>query len=100
MALPARLQAISPEYVFHLLRGVDFEVFNAGSAVPTLNRNHVHNLPLVIPPKPVVDAFDAQVMPLMTQLQVNETQSRALATLRDTLLPKLLSGEIKPTLSN
>lgn len=36
---------VSPAYAFHLLRGLDFEMFNAGSAVPTLNRNHVHNLP-------------------------------------------------------
>ena len=43
---------VSPAYTFHLLRGLDLEMFNAGSAVPTLNRNHVHNLPVVVPPKP------------------------------------------------
>lgn len=85
---------VSPAYAFHLLRGLDFEMFNAGSAVPTLNRNHVHNLPVVMPPRPVVEAFDAQVMPLMKQQKANEDQSRTLATLRDTLLPKLLSGEL------
>ena len=85
---------VSPAYAFHLLRGLDFEAFNAGSAVPTLNRNHVHNLPVVIPPKNVVEAFDAQVLPLMKQQQANEDQSSTLATLRDTLLPKLLSGEL------
>jgi type I restriction enzyme S subunit len=85
---------ISPAYAFHLLRGLDFEVFNAGSAVPTLNRNHVHNLPVVMPPQAIVKAFDAQVMPLMTRQKANEDQSHTLATLRDTLLPKLLSGEL------
>ena len=85
---------LSPAYAFHLLRGLDFEMFNAGSAVPTLNRNHVHNLPVVMPPKNVVETFDAQVMPLMKQQKANEDQSRTLATLRDTLLPKLLSGEL------
>ena len=49
---------VSTAYSFHLLRGLDFEMFNAGSAVPTLNRNHVHNLPVVIPPKPIIEAFD------------------------------------------
>jgi len=85
---------VSPAYAFHLLRTLDFEIFNAGSAVPTLNRNHVHNLPVVIPPKQIVEAFDAQVMPLMKQQHANENQSRTLATLRDTLLPKLLSGDL------
>jgi len=85
---------VSPAYAFHLLRGLDFEMFNTGSAVPTLNRNHVHNLPVVIPPKPIIEAFDAQVISLMKQQKVNEEQSRTLATLSDTLLPKLLSREL------
>ena len=85
---------VSPAYAFHLLRNLDFEMFNAGSAVPTLNRNHVHNLPVVIPPKQIVEAFDAQVMPLMRQQDANENQSRTLANFRDALLPKLLSGEL------
>ncbi len=85
---------VSPAYAFHLLRGLDFEKFNAGSAVPTLNRNHVHNLPVVMPPNAIVEAFDVQVMPLMTQQQTNEDQSRTLATLRETLLPKLLGGKL------
>ena len=88
---------VSPAHAFHLLRGLDFEIFNAGSAVPTLNRNHVHNLPVVMPPKPIIEAFDAQVMPLMKHQKANEDQSRTLATLRDTLLPKLLSGELSVT---
>jgi len=88
---------VSPAYAFHLLRGLDFEMFNAGSAVPTLNRNHVHNLPVVMPPKPIVEAFNAQVMPLMKQQKANEDQSHTLAALRDTLLPKLLSGEVRVT---
>jgi type I restriction enzyme S subunit len=86
---------VSPAYAFHLLRGLDFEVFNAGSAVPTLNRNHVHNLQVVIPAKPIIQAFDAQIMPLMKLQKANEEQSMTLSTLRDTLLPKLLSGEIQ-----
>ena len=80
---------------FHLLRSLDFEMFNAGSAVPTLNRNHVHNLPVVMPPKPIVEAFDAQVILLMNQQKANDDQSRTLAAIRDALLPKLLSGEIR-----
>ena len=85
---------VSPAYAFHLLRGLDFEIFNSGSAVPTLNRNHVHNLTVVMPPKIIVEAFDDQVTQLMKRQTANEDESRTLATLRDTLLPKLLSGEL------
>jgi type I restriction enzyme, S subunit len=86
---------VSPSYAFHLLQSLNFEIFNSGSAVPTLNRNHVHNLQVIIPPKNIVDAFDAQVMQLMKRQKTNETQSLVLTTLRDTLLPKLLSGEVE-----
>jgi type I restriction enzyme S subunit len=49
----------------------------------------------VIPPKPLVEAFTAVAKPLFDQINRNIDQSRTLATLRDTLLPKLLSGELQ-----
>lgn len=85
----------TPTYALHLLRGLDFETFNAGSAVPTLNRNHVHNLPIVLPPLKVIGAFESMVALFLQKQQSNDSESRALATLRDTLLPKLLSGELR-----
>jgi type I restriction enzyme S subunit len=85
----------TPAYAYHLLLGLDFELFNAGSAVPTLNRNHVHNLPVVVPPMKSVQDFDRAVMPLLRRQKVNHEESQTLAALRDSLLPKLLSGEIR-----
>jgi type I restriction enzyme, S subunit len=50
--------------------------------------------PLVVPDIRVAEAFDRAVSPLFARIQANSQESRTLATLRDTLLPKLLSGEI------
>jgi type I restriction enzyme S subunit len=47
----------------------------------------------------VLEAFHRTCAPLFEQAEANRTQSRTLATLRDTLLPKLLSGELQPTQS-
>ncbi|KJS74860.1 MAG: hypothetical protein JM57_03235 [Comamonadaceae bacterium BICA1-1] len=88
---------VSPFYAFELLRCLDFEMFNAGSAVPTLNRNHVHNLPIILPPEQLINAFDRQVMPMRTAQKRNEDECESLAQLRDTLLPKLISGELRIT---
>jgi type I restriction enzyme S subunit len=85
----------SPTYAYHLLRELALETFNVGSAVPSLNRNHVHRLPLVLPPRAIVDAFERHTFPLMQRQAANEAQSRTLAALRDILLPKLLSGELR-----
>jgi len=88
-------KSVSPLYAFELLRGLDFEMFNAGSAVPTLNRNHVHNLPIVLPPKQLIDTFDEQVSPMREAQKHCEDECGFLAQLRDTLLPKLISGELR-----
>jgi type I restriction enzyme S subunit len=48
----------------------------------------------VVPPRELTDAFGRLAQPLIAQMRNNEEESRTLATLRDTLLPKLLSGEL------
>jgi type I restriction enzyme S subunit len=50
--------------------------------------------PLVVPDLRVAEAFDRTVSPFFACIQANSEESRTLATLRDTLLPKLLSGEL------
>lgn len=50
---------------------------------------------LCIPPVSIINAFNRIVEPLFKVLQFNGEQSRTLAQTRDTLLPKLLSGEIR-----
>ena len=67
---------------------------SADSAVPGLNRNHVYMSKQVIPAQPVLAAFDSQIAPVFAAIHANEEQSRSLGTVRDTLLPKLLSGEL------
>jgi len=84
-----------PAYAFHLLRGLDFGLFNAGSAVPTLNRNHVHKLPTLMPPTELIAAFERVARRNLKRQKHNGDQSLTLAALRDTLLPKLISGELR-----
>lgn len=50
---------------------------------------------LAVPPPDIARRFDELTAPLMAKIKANSTQSRTLATLRDTLLPKLLSGELR-----
>ncbi len=84
-----------PAYAFHLLRGIDLALFNAGSAVPTLNRNHVLNLPTLLPPVDLIDEFERIATGSLGRQKHNADQSRTLVALRDALLPKLVSGELR-----
>jgi type I restriction enzyme S subunit len=85
----------TPCYAYELLRLLDLGSFNAGSAVPTLNRNHVHGLPQVLPPRACVEAFEAIAMALHRRARMNAEQADTLAALRDTMLPRLISGQLR-----
>ena len=50
---------------------------------------------IVIPPSGLIRAFTDLVQPMFDRINRNIEQSRTLANLRDTLLPKLLSGELR-----
>jgi type I restriction enzyme S subunit len=52
---------------------------------------------LAVPPPEIAHRFDELAAPLMAKIRANSTESRTLAALRDTLLPRLLSGELSVT---
>jgi type I restriction enzyme, S subunit len=85
----------TPAYALQYLRTLDLSSFNAGSAVPTLNRNHIHGLPTVVPPAIIVQAFDELATPLFESIRMNQKQAATLTDLRDTLLPRLISGKLR-----
>lgn len=66
-----------------------------GSVFDTITRNTLAGVPTVVPDKSVLDPFERLVAPVMERIRHNLQQSRTLATLRDALLPKLISGEIR-----
>jgi type I restriction enzyme, S subunit len=84
----------TPLFSYFLLRNIDLEAFNAGSAVPTLNRNHVHEFRLSIPPHDLINDFEVKMIQNFEKIKSNRTQIRTLEKLRDNLLPKLMSGEV------
>jgi type I restriction enzyme S subunit len=85
----------TPIYGYFLLCDIDFAVFNAGSAVPTLNRNHLGSLRFPLPPKALIDAFTEVAENLMRRKEGIIAETSHLSATRNTLLPKLISGEIQ-----
>ncbi len=81
-------------YAYEVLRLLDFKAFNSGSAVPTLNRNHIHSLPYVIPPIGCVQAYEVIAIQLHQRARLNAKQAETASALRDTLLPRLISGQL------
>ena len=80
-------------FCFYLLQTLGLDHMNTDAAVPGLNRNNVYRLLVVINLK-IAEIFDKFVKPLRERIFINDQQSKILGSIRDSLLPKLLSGEI------
>ena len=66
-----------------------------GSTFAEISKKAFRPIPVVVPSKPVLDAYERNVRPLHEQVVANARESATLADIRDTLLPKLISGEIR-----
>jgi len=81
-------------FAYYVLSSIDLKGFNVGAAVPTLNRNDIHGLPVSIPPKEIVQSFEKVAEPLHNLTEKLRRKNANLRAQRDLLLPKLISGEI------
>jgi type I restriction enzyme S subunit len=85
----------SLHFLFHVLEGHDLASLGADSAVPGLNRRLAYMSEQVLPPEPLLDEFELHASSIATRLHHCNEESRALAALRDRLLPQLVSGELR-----
>ena len=87
--------AFGSAYLYCYLKGFGYDQLGSTSSIATaINSDMVRGMRILVPPKGIAEAFERTVKPLFTQMKNIQKQSRTLATLRDTLLPKLLSGEL------
>jgi len=82
-------------FCFYLLETQGLQGMNTDAAVPGLNRSNVYRLEVVIPDGAVVKEFDQIARNLRSRIRIAREEERTLAALRDTLLPKLISGELR-----
>jgi len=90
-------QCRSLYFLFYSLQMLNLPSLSADSAVPGLNRNMAYMSPQVVPSADALTKFDKIVQGLFARIHCNEEQSHTLTGLRDALLPKLISGELRVT---
>ena len=66
-----------------------------GAAQPHVYAKDINKLPFVIAPLQILSQFEALITELFDCIEINDKENLRLASLRDTLLPKLMSGQIK-----
>lgn len=84
-------------FCYYAMQTLGLEKMNTDAAVPGLNRENVYRLELVLPDSAALQKFDVDVLTLRKAMRANSDSNKALVNLRDTLLPKLLSGELSAT---
>ncbi len=85
----------SGKYLFHLLQSLNLASMNVGSAVPSLTTEVLNNIQIAIPDDSILKQFETVVTSMFNQIEQNIKENQYLINLRDTLLPKLMKGEIE-----
>ena len=82
------------KFVFHFVKSKNLAFLNAGSAVPSMTTDILNAMELCIPDAETLHRFESIVGPMYRAMKHNSEESKKLAAVRDTLLPRLISGEL------
>lgn len=88
---------ISPFYLYQMLKFKEDEILqmDIGGVQPSLKVPHLLSIEIPIPPIELQNEFDTHVLEFVSKMEINYNQIRTLTQTRDTLLPKLMSGEVR-----
>ena len=82
------------KFLYQYVKRLDLASMNSGSAVPSMTTSILNALSLPVPPRDSLLSFNAKLQPMYDAVRANNLENRRLESLRDSLLPKLMSGEI------
>jgi type I restriction enzyme, S subunit len=88
-------RSVGMPYLYYLMKRARLEDRGGDSAVPGLNRDAAYSIEVVAPPDDVCAFFSQICDPLLLRMAAYHSESETLASLRDTLLPKLISGKLR-----
>lgn len=71
-----------------------FLIGSGGSTMPIINKSNFEKLKVLTPSVELIKNFESIVSPLINKILEGSNQNITLSEIRDTLLPKLLSGEL------
>ena len=83
------------KYTFHFLKTTDLAGMDVGSAIPSLTTELLNRINIIFPEINILQKFDETVNRYFNSIKANIEENQTLTKLRDTLLPKLISGEVR-----
>lgn len=82
------------ESLYMLFKQTPVKSIVTGAVQPKISQANLRSIQVVIPPENLLTEYNHTVEPLFALIRANEEENKSLVALRDTLLPKLMSGEI------
>ncbi|KAB1069134.1 hypothetical protein F6U93_05115 [Tamlana haliotis] len=82
-------------FTFLFLKSIDLSLMDVGSAVPSLTTQVLNQIPVIIPKDEIAIKFNKIVSTFYEKSETNNFQIQTLKQTRDTLLPKLMSGQVR-----
>ena len=83
------------KYVYNYIKRFDFSKMNEGTSVPSNTAARLNKMPILIPTHEILEMYDETLCPIYNKRKMKDKESRTLSLLRDTLLPRLMSGELE-----
>jgi type I restriction enzyme S subunit len=88
-------EKIAIEFLYFQMKRFDYDALNRGSTQPLLTQTDLNGQQVPLPSNRLLSEFHKHVSTYFAKLDESMNESRTLATLRDALLPKLISGELR-----
>jgi len=82
-------------FTYNILKSIDYKSLNRGSTQPLITQKDIKNTTVLIPPSNVVNSYEDFYSSLFEKYRTNKVESDLLTKIRDSILPKLMSGEIR-----
>lgn len=82
-------------FIYFWIKTIDFRNLNRGSTQPLITKTDLKNLEINFPNEKILSSFDKFVRPIFQKINYNIKENQNLVLIRNSLLPKLMKGEIE-----
>jgi len=83
------------KFIYLFMSPKDLLSMNSGSAVPSMTVDILNKIQIITPPINIIQKFECIMKPIFTKMDLCSYENQKLSQLRDTLLPRLMSGELE-----
>lgn len=94
MAFEYMDSVLSYEFLYFWAKKISFESVTSGSAQPQITITNLSSLDIIIPDEKILEEFNKSMNSLFEKMFLNNSEIQTLSRSRDTLLPKLMSGNV------